>query len=408
MKKLSADWVFPVTSPPVQRGVLILDENDCILDLIDPALTDIELTDIQHNNGILCPGFVNTHCHIELSYLHGRIEKHRGLDHFIRKIEQLYKKEPPGETAQQEKALYEADSEMREGGIVAVGDIVSFLPSRFHREMKEKSSIYYHSFAEVFGSDQTAAQHQFRKGKDTLTELRSFSRNNHAAMAPHATYSLSAGLFSLVKTFIDEEGRPSCIHHLENTDEILFLKERTGPVMKRLIKFGIKNIDLPGPGERPLGILKDFLPAKAPFLLVHNTVATSEDILQATNYFKNFYWCFCPNANLYIEGRLPQFSLFNNEIHRITLGTDSLASNDSLSVLAEMRTIQESVCELSLEILIRWATKNGADFLGINRWAGSFEKGKRPGVNLIGGIDAENLMLGKESRVRALTRSHPF
>ncbi|HRP60104.1 MAG TPA: amidohydrolase family protein, partial [Vicingus sp.] len=82
----------------------------------------------------------------------------------------------------------------------------------------------------------------------------------------------------------------------------------------------------------------------------------------------------------YIEGRQPNYHLFLNE--KCTIGTDSLASNWSLSILDELKTISNNSPNIELEKLIKWATINGAEFLGIDNQYGSIEKGKKPGINL--------------------------
>jgi cytosine/adenosine deaminase-related metal-dependent hydrolase len=97
--------------------------------------------------------------------------------------------------------------------------------------------------------------------------------------------------------------------------------------------------------------------------------------------------CLCPKANLYIENRLPNIPLFVNEGMKLTLGTDSLASNDSLSILEEMKTISKHFPQISFETMLNWATKNGAELLGMEKEIGTIEKEKTPGLNLIKGMD---------------------
>ena len=82
----------------------------------------------------------------------------------------------------------------------------------------------------------------------------------------------------------------------------------------------------------------DLLNPSDKVLLVHNTYTSEEEIMRATD---SCYWCFCPKANLYIENRLPNIPLFLSHTNKIVLGTDSLASNDDLNLIAEIKTIQE-------------------------------------------------------------------
>ena len=135
-------------------------------------------------------------------------------------------------------------------------------------------------------------------------------------------------------------------------------------------------------------------------LLVHNTFTNKQDIAWANNFSKNIYWAFCPNANLYIENRQPNYSLFLNE--NCTIGTDSLASNWSLSILDELKTISRNSPETPLQTLIKWATINGAEFLGIDEQFGSIEKGKKPGLNLIETIDLKSLKLLDNSTIKVI------
>ena len=106
-------------------------------------------------------------------------------------------------------------------------------------------------------------------------------------------------------------------------------------------------------------------------------------------------FCLCPNANLYIENTLPPVEMLIKNNCSITLGTDSIASNWSLNILDEMKTLQNHFSFLSLEKLLQWATVNGARALQMDKIFGSFEKGKKPGIVLIENV--ENGKLTKES-----------
>jgi len=128
-----------------------------------------------------------------------------------------------------------------------------------------------------------------------------------------------------------------------------------------------------------------YLPQESPLLLVHNTFTSKQDIETAEEQHQNLYWCFCPKANLYIENKLPQIDLFFELGVKCTLGTDSLASNNSLSIWEEILSIRKAFPKIPLNTLINWATINGAQFLGIDNQFGSFEVGKKPGVNWIKG-----------------------
>jgi aminodeoxyfutalosine deaminase len=142
-------------------------------------------------------------------------------------------------------------------------------------------------------------------------------------------------------------------------------------------------MDISGFRESGKTSLQTYLPyfrSPGNMLLVHNTFTSEEDILFAQSSTKNIYWSLCPNANIYIEDTLPYIALFRNHGCKMTVGTDSLASNHQLSVWEEVKTLHEHHMEIPLSEIMNWATLNGAEALGIADTFGSFEKGKRPGV----------------------------
>ena len=141
-------------------------------------------------------------------------------------------------------------------------------------------------------------------------------------------------------------------------------------------------------------------------LFVHNTYTSKADIELIRHYVNStgceVALCLCPRANIFIENRLPDIPMFLQKGMNITLGTDSYASNWSLSILEEMKTISKHFPEIPFETLIAWATKNGAEFLGFEKELGTIEKGKKPGLNLLNGIDSEEMKLSEKVSVRKI------
>lgn len=112
-------------------------------------------------------------------------------------------------------------------------------------------------------------------------------------------------------------------------------------------------------------------------------MTTVEDIQAAQAWNKQVYWATCPNANLYIENRLPNYRYFLDTKARLTIGTDSLTSNWQLCILDEMTTIKKYQSYLPFDTILQWATLNGASALGFENDLGSLEIGKQPGINLL-------------------------
>jgi aminodeoxyfutalosine deaminase len=393
MRFLSAAYVFPVSSPPIASGILVLDEKGMVKDVLKPGKAEVPAESIEHFDGILCPGFVNAHCHLELSWAKGLIESGTGLDGFLRVLDSLRQNGLP---VNPEEAIEKEGDEMYRSGVVATGDICNTTATQ---PFKASSPMLFHNFAEVFASDPAKAERAFTKGNELAMAFRALERNNRASVTPHSTYSVTEQLFRLIASL--PHNSPVTIHHQETEDENRFFFDGSGSMAARRLFYnpGLEPFKLTG--KRPLESIAPFLHRDQKLLLVHNTFSEEEDISYGQHHFPGIAWCFCPNANLYIENRLPDIPLFHRKNCKITLGTDSLASNRYLSILEEIKTISAHFPFISLQEMLTWATVNGAEFFGFDD-LGTFEKGKSPGVVLIENIDNETLSLKSESTSRLI------
>lgn len=394
MQYLSADRILPVSGEPLYHSVLaVTDEGEIDGIFAKSELTDT-LTEIRHYNGILCPGFVNTHCHLELSWAKGLILPGGGLDNFILQLETLKRSVSAKQIL---KAIETEAFAMARTGIVATADIAN---GSHTLDYKSKSRQYFHTFVEVFGSNPASANTIFEKAVQLQHQFEKKVNASQVSIAPHATYSLSEELFALVAA--TGTGKLMSIHHQENADENHFFENGSGPIAERRKAF---NPDVPsfaGSVKRPMESIARLLHADQKLLLVHNTVTEQQDVDFVMQYFNQPYWCLCPNANLYIENKLPDINLFRNNGCKITLGTDSLASNYQLSIFEEIKTIQQHFPAIPFTEILRWGTLNGAEFLGCEQKLGTFKKGKKPGVVLIGNIDIQTLKLTSKSTSQLL------
>lgn len=367
---ISADWIFPVETDPIKNGVIGINADGEITAVLNPEKAAVlGLTSIEHYQGAIVPGFVNTHCHLELSHLLGKIEEHTGLAEFIRQI--LAIREQPQELIL--AAMRKADEEMYRNGIVAVGDISNQLGSR---SVKLDSQIFYHTFVEVFGFSRPS-EPIIEAGK----QLKAAFSPLKASIVPHAPYSVSSSLFQEIDKANTADAILS-IHNQETAGENELFNEGTGKFAEFFASVGIPPHEAKGSGKNSINYHLPQLAKELHTLLVHNTRSEAEDVAFAEKEHPNLFWCLCPNANLYIENSLPNVTMFQSQNVTLTLGTDSLASNHQLNILAEMQTLQTHL-EISFESLLQWGTLNGAKFLNIDSTYGSIGKGKRPGLNLI-------------------------
>jgi len=391
IKKISADWIYPISSPPIKNGILVFNRNGGILELIDPGETTEATGDVIKYDGILCPGFVNTHCHLELSWMKNKIPEKTGLGEFVIHVQKAKQAALQEEISE---AIVLADIEMQNNGIVAVGDISN---TDYSFEVKQLSKLFYHTFIEVYASMPWMAEEKFEKAKSIYNALK--ENNLLGSISPHATYSVSEPLFALIKKHAEKYTSILSIHHQETMDENLLFLNKTGWMVENMKKLGIDYSWFESTGKSPLESVAKFLPKVNPLLLVHNTFSNENDIDFALSAFENVFWCVCANANLYIENQLPDIPLLRSKTNKLTIGTDSLASNHQLSVLEEMKTITYAFPEIPLHEVLKWSSLNGAQYLGIEERYGSFEKGKTPGINLITDIskDLPTLTPGSKS-----------
>lgn len=385
-RKLSADWVFPVSSPPLRHGVVVLDEQGHVLEVAPEGAYD--RSELQQFSGALVPGFVNTHCHLELSHMKGVAPTGTGLLRFIGTVVRQRQAEEERIAA----AIEAAEDDMLASGIVAVGDISNKTDTL---SQKSRGRIRYYTFVECFDFLQEeraeTALNGFRPAYDQLQPV----AGGRKALVPHAPYSVSPALFGLLRAAMGPGEHTISIHNQETPHEDALFLHGTGAFREFFSDFGLSLDHFRHPGHTAIHYALRHLDPSQRTLFVHNTLTGSEDVRAAHSWSDRVYWATCPNANLYIENRLPNYATFLDAGARMTIGTDSLTSNWQLSVLDEMRTIQRYNSWIPFGTLLRWATLNGAEALGFDQELGSLDPGKRPGVVHID-LDPETLQLGPD------------
>lgn len=394
MHAFSADIVFPVNLSPIRKGVVVVDGNGTIADFLDPSKDEIpDSLAIKSYEGVICPGFVNAHCHLELSYMKGKFTQKKGLPFFIG--EMVEKRNADAELIH--SAIVEADSEMYQSGIVAVGDISNTSHSILS---KKQSKIYYHTFVELFDIFPERSVAVFENGLKLQSE---FSNSGlKSSIVPHAPYTVTNRLLELIVDHARKSGDILCIHNQETPSENEMFQKGTGSLIEKLQQMTGAYSEWKPAMKSSLRSILEKINHSPRLQLVHNTFSDKEDIRIANQIHPSLYWCLCPNANLFIENTLPAIDVLRSENCKMTIGTDSYASNNSLSILDELKSIHQNFPEISLSDLLEWSTHNGAKFLGIEDAFGSFEKGKKPGINLITNIDMKNLTLRNDSSVQRL------
>jgi cytosine/adenosine deaminase-related metal-dependent hydrolase len=390
-KYYTADYIFPISTPPIKNGFLLM-MNDTVVGV---SRTPIETeAPLQKQSGFIVPGFINAHCHLELSYLKDQIKPGTGLVNFVKSILAIRANYSLTAIKQSIQAGY---NEMYENGIVAVADISN---DDFSFEVKADKRIYFHTLLEAFDIIPTNTESVFEKCLLLTEDLKKIAADNAAhSIVPHAAYTVTPALFRLIYGYATKHNQLQSMHNQECLAESEMFENKSGDFYT-LFSQNSAFTHFESTGKNSLISVLDFLSSEKT-LLVHNTFTSATDIKLATAKHKNLYWCFCPNANLYIENRLPDFDIFIESGVTCCLGTDSYASNYSLNILDEIKAILKYKPDYTLHMLLTWATLNGAKYLGLNHM-GSLACGQKPGVNLITHCDAEKISITSCSKIKRL------
>ncbi|MCC8087816.1 MAG: amidohydrolase family protein [Rikenellaceae bacterium] len=376
-RKISADLIIPIYGEPVRNGMVEFGEDGTVISVSENA----EESDVEKFSGVLVPGFVNTHNHLELAYMEGVLPKHTGLPGFVKGIMEV-KAEFPEEV--QKKAISDADQYMWDSGVQAVGDI-SNTPVSF--SIKKDSRIKYVTYLEIFDLlfDKDYSD-IMREGLALYHKTQIYGIEAYITL--HSTYNVSKKLFDAWAGMPHTEA--ASIHFMESAhDDTLFRKE--GGFWEFFSDKGI-TIDYMEEQSSVNRVMKG-IPSDRRVLLVHNTNATAEVVDMLKQYYPRLSWALCPCSNLYIENKLPPVDMFRSKGVNLTIGTDSLSSNTQLSMIAEMRAITNNF-NVPLEEIIQWATFNGAKALELDDRIGSFAPGKTPGAVIIENVTEDFSLTG--------------
>lgn len=374
MRKITANIIYPVSGQPIENGVIVVNDKGEIVEI--GKRENYDESELEIHEGALVPGFVNTHCHLELSHMKSKVDTGTGLITFISNVVK-YRDFPQEQIT---AAIEEADKYMYDQGIVAVGDISNKADTA---ATKEKSAIRYYTFVEMFDFLQDAMAEATYEQYAPVFEQQSDSGDNEKSFVPHAPYSVSETLFGKINQLNSSRELTVSIHNQETPPENQLFEEKEGQFLDFYGGFDISLKNFKATGQGSIYYALDNMDPKHRTLFVHNTLTTRSDIQAAQAWSDKVYWATCANANLYIENSLPDYSAFIETGAKLTIGTDSLTSNWQLSVLDEMKTIKKYQSYISFEQLLTWATINGAEALGFDKELGSLELGKTPGINLI-------------------------
>ena len=380
IRRIAASYVYATDAfEPIRNGFVEYDEADGTIIRTGVCEEGEEVLD-----GAIVPGFVNGHCHVELSHLHKKFVKGTGMEGFIDQINAL--RDWAGREKKQE-LVKEWMDRMWDRGVSAMADI-SNDDSSF--DIKASHPLYTRTFLEVFGSEPEMCEGVM---KDVI-ELNSTADavGIDAAPTPHSCYTMSPQLLSASAAAGLEKGWLS-YHSQESQEEEDLLLTGTGAMYENRKRSGMSTPPVTGESSLKYFISRLAEAKQGPYdehiLLVHNVCLQQGDIDVAREVMKNVYWAICPLSNIFIHNALPPIPLMRENNLDIIVGTDSLSSNDDLDMVKELACIHDNFPEVPMSEILKWACLNGARFLAKDDVLGSITEGKKPGIVLVKNIDAE-------------------
>lgn len=386
MIALHSPLIYTFTQSEVLQNHAIIMESDKIEGIL--PLNQLPNIPLRKFDGILCPAFINAHCHLELSHLYKSIPTGTGLMDFISRVISL--RDFPMEEIL--SAMQDADRKMWNNGIQAVGDISNQIDSI---SVKANSKIFYHTFVEIFDLLQGGieAEKAWSNGKNVQNAF--IDKGLSSSIVPHAPYSVSQDLFSILKKNRSRDVSIS-MHNQETRaeDELFYNKEGALLEFYRTLNLPINHFE-----SKQMSSLRSVVSDIShtdPTILVHNTLTSLSDMQWAEKTLNKVFWCTCPNANLYIENTLPNYALWIEHASNIVIGTDSLSSNWSLSILDELKCIKKYQSSISTSDLLQWACISGSKAMGLQDQFGSLRVGTRPGIIHINAIDKGEISSNSE------------
>jgi cytosine/adenosine deaminase-related metal-dependent hydrolase len=363
---MTAGWVVPVSGPPLRHGVVAVAEGRIVWagGGDDGAAPQGPVRDL--GPGVLMPGLVNAHCHLELCHLAGRLEDARG---FVPWVEALVaaRAEAPPEVV--EAATAEGVGALVASGTVAVGDVSNGLA---HLPMLGRSGlaaavVFYELLAWDPAKAEAVLQFAEARAREVSEDLPGHVQVRLAAHAPH---SVSAPLLRALA----RSGGPASIHLAESLAESAFLAGGDGEWAGFLERRGLGHVAFSPPGLSPVSYV-DGLLVLHPGLVAAHCVQVDEADIQ-TLAQRGVAVAVCPRSNRRLGVGLPPVPAMLAAGVALAVGTDSLASAGSLDLMEDLALLHRELPDLDPAHLVRMATLGGARALGLTD-LGTIEPGKR-------------------------------
>jgi cytosine/adenosine deaminase-related metal-dependent hydrolase len=391
MEILTASWVLPITGEPLRDGRVATAGGRVAWVGRAGAAGEPEAPVRDLGRGVLMPGLVNAHCHLELSHLAGQVPFGQG---FVPWVEGVVASRGRFTEEAVRSAAAGAVRWLEENGTVAIGDVSNTLG---HLDVLAASRLSAVVFLELLAWDPAKAEATLAWADERASAAEASLRPGlEIRLAAHAPHSVSPTLLRLLV----DRGGPAAIHLAESRDEAAFLADGGGGWPGFLAKRGLGQVPFAPPARSPvryadsLGVLHPRLVA------AHGVQLDAAD--RETLVRRGVHVVLCPRSNRNLGVGAADVPALVAAGVRLALGTDSLASAETLDVLDDAVHLRRSVPGLSSAAIVRMATLGGATALGFPD-LGAIAPGRRAALAFAAGDvsnDPHDFLLSGEARLR--------
>jgi cytosine/adenosine deaminase-related metal-dependent hydrolase len=346
-----AGWVVPVDRPPLRDAAVAVEDGR--VRWVGPAAAAPSGECRDLGPGVLLPGLVNAHCHLELSHLAGRLGEAEGFVDWVERLVTTRPLDPPETVRGRASAGIQ---ELEDTGTAAVGDVSNALA---HLDLLEDSGLRARVFFELIGWDPAAAERVLGAAHARLGSL-NLSDTVTVSLAAHAPHSVSSALLRAIV----EAGGVSALHLAESPHERRFLHGRDDDWSAFLARRGLGHVGFVPPHLSPVGYM-DRLGVLRPGLVAAHGVQV-DDTDCALLAARGVSVVLCPRSNRALDVGLAPVPELRAAGVRLAIGTDSLASVPSLDLWEDVLALHRAFPSLEPEWLVRTATWGGAEALGFD------------------------------------------
>lgn len=379
MLVVSADWVLPVSGPPIRDGAVAVAGDRIVavgsrtkLEGRDPA------AERRHFPGcVIMPGLVNAHTHLALTALAGVVPPLPFAEWLPRLVAALR----PWEVADHEASGVIGAEQCLQAGVTVVGDIAYGAAEVDSASRAGLGGVFYWELLGMRAEDVDQALVQLRYPR----HADEYGRRVICGLSPHSPYTSGPGLLRAVHDRACELAVPVAVHVAESAAEVELLRDGTGPLAGVASR---QAIDFHAPGTTTVRYLGE-LGALDGATAVHLCYASEGDVALLASSVRGVVTC--PRSNRYLHNPPPRIAPLLDAGIAVGIGTDSSASNEDLDLMAEIRALSAREPALTAETLLEIATIGGARAIGVADRYGTLETGKQADLAIFAiGVSADS------------------